>query len=161
MISPQPCAKTSEVSTALAVFSSARRSSMGPGLMPACRAAERTHAATPHALGELIDVPWYCAFPCSVCLGTGAMAPPGAHRVGSAPSGVGPRDEKEYDVGATARWRVGSEHNECWRTSTESTRGVRRAGLQHVMGASSAYCRHSAASSTAPSSWPAKCRHQL
>ena len=30
------------------------------------RSAERTHAATPHALGDDIDVPWYCALPCAI-----------------------------------------------------------------------------------------------
>ena len=47
-----------------------------------------------------MEVPWYWAVPWRVCRGTGAMAPPGAQRVGSQPSGVGPRDEKEYDVGS-------------------------------------------------------------
>eukprot|EP00966_Prymnesium_polylepis_P012459 286397-Prymnesium_polylepis.1 len=94
LMRPAPCANGSS-SIRTAEFSRARRSSMGPTLRPCWRSAESTHAATPQALGELMDVPWYCALPWSVWRGTGAMAPPGAQRLGRRPSGVGPREEKE------------------------------------------------------------------
>ena len=54
-----------------------------------------TQAIPPQALGEDMEVPWYWAVPWRVWRGTGAMAPPGAQSVGSQPSGVGPREEKE------------------------------------------------------------------
>jgi hypothetical protein len=48
-----------------------------------------------------MEVPWYCALPCSVWRGTGAIAPPGAQSVGKNPSGVGPREVNEYEVSGT------------------------------------------------------------
>ena len=82
MIRPAPCAKTSDVSTATAEFSSARLSSIGFGCTPACRNAERTHAATPQAFGDDIEVPWYWALPWRQWRGIGEIAPPGAQSVG-------------------------------------------------------------------------------
>eukprot|EP00967_Tisochrysis_lutea_P082508 scaffold114214_cov30-Tisochrysis_lutea.AAC.12 len=51
------CEKGSYVGGVLAEFSRARRSSAGDGLTPWARNAERTHAATPHALGDAMEVP--------------------------------------------------------------------------------------------------------
>ena len=108
---PAPCPKASAPpsapSTTRAVLTRARRSSAGVRETPCWLRAERTVAATPHAFGDAIDVPWYWALPWRLWRGTGAMAPPGAQSVGKKPSGVGPREVNEYEVPATyarRRW---------------------------------------------------------
>mmetsp|Transcript_12972 Transcript_12972/g.36483 ORF Transcript_12972/g.36483 Transcript_12972/m.36483 type:complete len:273 (-) Transcript_12972:619-1437(-) len=78
-------------------FSRARRTAAGVRGRPSALRPLSSKAMQPQALGEAMLVPFISCRRCSVQLGTGATAPPGAlSTTPRSPSRVGPREDQVY-----------------------------------------------------------------